>query len=146
MKKIFALLSVLLITVCFTNEAKAETKQDNTIVVFEFSFEAIPTTVDNVVVYSSVENVAILIVNYKDVGGSKVINNSNDMENILYTDIGTNSKIYKLNRLNFGGERIRLTKSKHKIAYNKPMKINSPDSFKRIKANTGKSYTSFRIS
>jgi len=100
MKKIFALISALLIfTVGFTNEAKAETKQDNTEVVFEYSFDVIPTSVDNVVVLG-VKNVVAFVTSYIEVGGSIVSSDANlpDQDNYAISNSKVNYGLWLLSK------------------------------------------------
>ena len=135
MKKIFGILSALLIIVCFTNEANAEVKQDNTEVVFEFSFEAIPTAIDNVVVVSSVENVVAFVTNYTEVGGSIVSSDANlpDQDNIVAI---SNSK------LNWGLYLLSKRKTKRLLATSDNINSVTNDKVGDIVSNVGKYSTS----
>lgn len=87
MKKIFGIVSVLLMIVCFTHEAKAYLINDGggEIVKSEVSYETAPmvvalnpTAIDNVVIVSSVKNVVASVMNCMEVGGSIVSSDSAD--------------------------------------------------------------------
>ena len=139
MKRILGILSVLLILVGFTNEAKAEVKQDNTVVIdIGFTYQLpLVVAIDNVFVVG-VANVIVSTVNYKDVGGSIISNDAKipDQDNLYSSTIV--SKIYKLNKNTFGGERTSLVKHKYRLASNDEVKdVN-------LKVDVGKTFTSSR--
>ena len=145
MKKIFGILSALLIVVCFTNEAKAYQINDGggEIVKSEVSYEIAPmvvalnpTMVDNVVV-SSVENVVASVTSNKEVGGSIVSSDANypDQDNIVMGDSGNLYKSIFDKRLN---DKYAITKSKrtmllHLLSLRQPKKyLASNDNFNSV--------------
>jgi hypothetical protein len=98
MKKVLALLSVVLIAVSFTNEAKAYIINDGAgfgeaqIVVASMDFPTVvveikTSTVDNVEVKSSVNDVVAVATSNMEVGGSIVSSDANypDQDNLVAT-------------------------------------------------------------
>lgn len=101
MKKIFGILSALLIIVCFTNEAKSYTINDGNGIVISNDVSSTdapmvvalnPIAIDNVIVVSSVNNVVASVMNSKELGGSIVSSDANlpDQDNVYAI---TNSKL-----------------------------------------------------
>jgi hypothetical protein len=152
MKKIFGILSALLIIVCFTNnEANAYTINDgggeivtsvvsngNATLVIPMVVAVNPTTVDNVVVVSSVNNVVASVTSYKEVGGSIISSDSADpdQDNLVANH---NSKRTKLMHL------LSLRKHKKYLASNDNFNSVTNDNVGNITANVGKLKETYTI-
>ena len=146
MKRILGILSVLLIiAVGFTNEAKSFTINYGGGVV-KTELVATVSIDDDVglvqeylaIFYPSLEFNGESVIIKEDVGGSIISNDAKipDQDNLYSSTIV--SKIYKLNKNTFGGERTSLVKHKYRLASNDEVKdVN-------LKVDVGKTFTSSR--